>query len=55
VFLAGGGSWIVSGGAGPRGLFAVGAIDVAGLVVLALALLVGCRAVRRIGLRGVAG
>jgi hypothetical protein len=55
VFLAGGGSWIVSGGAAPRGLFAVGAIDVAGLVVLAVALLVGCRAVQRIGLRGVAG
>jgi hypothetical protein len=55
VFLAGGGSWIVSGGAAPRGLFAVGAIDVAGLVVLAAALLVGCRAVQRIGLRGVAG
>jgi hypothetical protein len=55
VFLAGGGSWIVSGGAAPRGLFAVGAIDVAGLAVLAVALLVGCRAVQRIGLRGVAG
>jgi hypothetical protein len=55
VFLAGGGSWIVSGGAAPHGLFAVGAIDVAGLVVMAAALLVGCRAVQRIGLPEVTG
>jgi hypothetical protein len=48
VFLAGGGSWVVSGDASPRGLFAVGAIDAVGLAVMALALLVGCRAVQRI-------
>jgi hypothetical protein len=49
VFLAGGGSWVVSGDAAPRGLFAVGAIDAAGLAVMAVALVIGCRAVQRIG------
>jgi len=55
AFLAGGGSWIVSGNGSPRRLFAVGAIDVAGLAVMALALVIGCRAVQRIAVAEVAG
>jgi hypothetical protein len=55
VFLAGAVSWVVSGDAAPRGLFAVGAIDAGGLAVMTLALVVGCRAVQRIGLPEVAG
>jgi hypothetical protein len=37
VFLVGACMWVVDGGPGPRDLFRVGAIDVAGLVVMALA------------------
>ena len=47
VFLAGAGSWIVSGSPAPRGLFRVGAIDCLGIVVMAGALIVGSRAARR--------
>lgn len=36
--------WLVVGGAGPRDLFHVGAIDVAALVAMVVALLVACRA-----------
>ncbi|HEY1627942.1 MAG TPA: hypothetical protein VGG16_29550 [Streptosporangiaceae bacterium] len=37
VFLAGCAAWVVDGGPGPDGLFHAGAIDVAGLVLLAFA------------------
>lgn len=47
AFLAGAGSWIVSGGPGPRGLFRVGAIDSVGVVVMAGALIVAFRAAQR--------
>ena len=46
-FLAGAGSWIVSGGPAPHGLFRVGTIDVAGLVLMAGALIVAVRAAQR--------
>lgn len=46
-FLAGAGSWIISGGPAPRGLFRVGAIDSAGIVVMAAALIVAFRAAQR--------
>ena len=39
VFLAGAGSWVLSGGPGPRGLFAVGTIDVVALGALTAGLL----------------
>jgi hypothetical protein len=38
---------VLQGGAGTHGLFAVGAIDVAGLAVMAGAFLLAARAVRR--------
>jgi hypothetical protein len=47
VFLAGAGSWVVSGSAAPRGLFRVGAIDDLGLAVMAAALIVASRFLRR--------
>ena len=47
VFLAGAGSWIVSGGPAPRGLFRVGAIDLTAVVVMAVALIVAVGAARR--------
>jgi hypothetical protein len=34
AFLAGAGSWIITGGSAPRGLFRVGAIDLIGLVLM---------------------
>jgi hypothetical protein len=46
-FLAGAGSWVISGGPGPRGLFRVGAIDAAGIIVMAAALIVAVRAAQR--------
>ena len=46
-FLAGASSWIVSGGPAPHGLFRVGAIDVAGVVVMAGALIVAFGAAQR--------
>jgi hypothetical protein len=52
VFLGACCGWIVDGGPGPRNLFHAGAIDVAGLVVMAVAMAVVHRAVsraRRIG------
>jgi hypothetical protein len=45
AFLAGAGSWVVSGGPAPRGLFRVGAIDTGGLGVMTLALVLAFRAV----------
>lgn len=47
VFLAGAGSWVVSGGPAPRGLFRVGAIDDLGLAVMAAALILAAGASRR--------
>jgi len=46
-FLAGAGSWIISGGPAPRGLFRVGAIDSAGVAVMAAALILAFRAAQR--------
>jgi hypothetical protein len=47
VFLLGACAWIVDGGSGPANLFHAGAIDVAGLVVMAAAVAVARRALRR--------
>lgn len=50
VFLAGAGGWVLSGGSGGRGshgLFAAGAIDVAGLGVMAAAFLIAASALQR--------
>jgi hypothetical protein len=46
VFLSACLAWIVDGGPGPRNLFHAGAIDVAGMVVLTIALAVAQRAAR---------
>jgi hypothetical protein len=57
VFLAGSCSWLVAGGPGPRNLFHAGAIDVAGVAVMTIALTVAQQAAqeaRRGGLRLVA-
>ena len=47
VFLAGAASWVLAGQRGPGTLFRPGAIDVAELAVMALALTVGWQAMRR--------
>jgi hypothetical protein len=47
LFLTGCCLWMVDGGPGPRDLFHAGSIDVAGIVVMALALAVGQREARR--------
>lgn len=47
AFLAGAGSWIVSGGPGPRNLFRVGTIDAVAVVVMAASLVVASRAAQR--------
>jgi hypothetical protein len=54
VFLVGACMWVIDGGPGPRDLFHVGAIDVAGLVAMALALVVAYRAVLRASHSGLA-
>jgi len=46
VFLGGCCAWIVDGGPGPRNLFHAGAIDAAGVVVLAIAFLAARQAAR---------
>jgi hypothetical protein len=54
VFLSGCLAWIVDSGSGPRNLFHAGAIDVAGVILLTIALAVAQRAARearRSGLR----
>jgi hypothetical protein len=43
-FLAGAGCWVFGQGSGPAGLFHAGAVDVAGLAVLTVALLAAARA-----------
>jgi hypothetical protein len=40
VFLAGAGTWVLTGGPGPRNLFAVGMIDLGTVALLAVALIV---------------
>jgi hypothetical protein len=47
VFLAAAASWVLAAGHGPGNLFRPGAIDVAALAVMALALAVGWQALRR--------
>ena len=47
LFLVGSCCWVVDGGPGPRDLFHVGAIDVAGLVVMAMASVVAHRVTYR--------
>jgi hypothetical protein len=47
AFLAGACSWVLMGGSSPKGLFAVGVIDVAGVALMVVALLVAFRAVQR--------
>ncbi|MDQ6779403.1 MAG: hypothetical protein M3071_24960 [Actinomycetota bacterium] len=47
AFLAGAGSWVISGGPSPRGLFRVGAIDSVGVAAMTGALVLAFRAVRR--------
>jgi len=46
-FLSGAGSWVISGGPAPRGLFRVGAIDLLGIVVMSAAVVLAFRAARR--------
>jgi hypothetical protein len=46
-FLGGGGSWVVSGGPAPRGLFRVGVIDSAGLAAMTGALVLAFRALQQ--------
>jgi len=46
-FLGGSGLWVIDGGPGPRNLFHAGAIDVAGLTAMAMALAVAYRAISR--------
>jgi hypothetical protein len=47
VFLAGAGSWVVSGAPAPRGLFRVGAIDGAAVAAMTGALVLSFRAIQR--------
>jgi hypothetical protein len=47
IFLVGSCCWMVDGGPGPRNLFHAGAIDVAGLIVMASSLAVAHRATSR--------
>ena len=46
-FLAGAGSWIISGGPAPRGLFRIGLIDSVGVAVMAAAMILAFRAAQR--------
>jgi hypothetical protein len=53
IFVGGAIEWVISGGAGPRNLFHIGAIDIAGIVAMTLAIAVAYRAThraRRVGL-----
>jgi len=47
VFIVGSCGWIVDGGPGPRDLFHVGAIDIAGLALMTAASLVALRSIHR--------
>jgi hypothetical protein len=46
-FLAGAGSWVISGGPAPRGLFRVGAIDSVAVAVMTASLILSFRAAQR--------
>jgi hypothetical protein len=52
AFLGGALCWVTEGGGGPRGLFQTGAIDVAGLAVMVIALATGWQALRWAGTSG---
>jgi hypothetical protein len=52
AFLGGALCWVTEGGSGPRGLFQAGAIDVAGLAVMIIALATGWQALQRAGKSG---
>lgn len=47
VLLGGASSWIISGGAAPRGLFRVGAIDAGAIIAMSAALMLGARVLQR--------
>jgi hypothetical protein len=47
AFLLGSCAWVIDGVPGPRNLFHTGAIDVAGILAIAMAVAVGHRASRR--------
>ena len=47
TFLTGACAWVVNGGPGPRNLFHAGTIDMAGIIVMAVALVVSYRAIGR--------
>jgi hypothetical protein len=47
VFLVGSCAWVLDGTAGPKGLFHTGAIDIAGLVAMGVAVALGNRASRQ--------
>ena len=49
VFLLGASLWVVDGGPGPRGLFHVGAIDIASIAVMGVALMTAGRVLQPIG------
>lgn len=51
VFLAGAGTWVLTGGPGPRNLFAVGTIDLATVAVLAGTLIIATHMLWRAGSR----
>jgi len=46
-FLAGAGTWVISGGPAPRELFRVGAIDELGVAAMTAAFVLGFRAAQR--------
>ena len=47
VFLTGAACWVLAGGPAPRNLFRSGAIDMLALIMMALALAAGWRALHR--------
>ncbi|HEY5318496.1 MAG TPA: hypothetical protein VIJ20_10975 [Solirubrobacteraceae bacterium] len=47
AFVAGAGSWVLSGGPGPKNLFRVGAIDMLALALLTVALVAASHSLRR--------
>jgi hypothetical protein len=51
AFVGGASSWVVNGG-GPRGLFHIGVIDVAGIAAMSVSIAIAYRAVRRARLGG---
>ena len=51
AFFTGAGLWVFDGGAGPRNLFHIGAIDIVDLGAIVLAMALTGLAVRRVGCR----